>query len=336
MHDTEKNYQHLLKTIGLENSSGDPRELRRFASFDSDAERKEDSVPLHLPKGPHKRNQSREKSPPVNISNSNIQTRGPQDAGYDSRVSQQSQQDPNYLSAQQFNPQYPQYGVSQPPPNYQYPQYGNPQYGMPQAQPAYPVNYQYPPYGTQQPQPQPVNVNYQQPNRDMKESARSEDNFHPNMPPRTQNETPPRSFNDYPANQNQPVAAVNRSGASYGYQPAAEPEAHKETDDRKFNQYTAGTANNAQIRGPEPKKDEYEDDYEEDFELSESYVPDTSKIPSRFGKNRAGAVGANVLGSLGDSGRKAGDPEETISMDFDKEFGKNYIDNLDRLAKKYS
>ena len=153
---------------------------------------------------------------------------------------------------------------------------------------------------------------------------------------------------------------LNRPGTSYGMNTAEPdnnagrfkvinpPESNNQNQYSKWN--TGGGYNNQQESQNEDEKideessnlgasryenkqkknhqDDDDDEYKDDFELSESYVPDnTSKMPSRLSNYRQPQSKRTNEQHL----------EETISMDFDKEFNtKGYVEGLDRYMNKNS
>ena len=165
----------------------------------------------------------------------------------------------------------------------------------------------------------------------------------------TQNETQTQPTN--PSRVNRPTTSygLNANEAENAGRFKVQERAEQPSSDAYSKRNSGGEYNNAQQAQNEDEKideessslgasryenkqkkknqDDDDDEYKDDFELSESYVPDnSSKLPSRLSNYRQPQ-----------SKRNEQHLEETISMDFDKEFNtKNYVEGLDKYINKAS
>jgi len=100
-----------------------------------------------------------------------------------------------------------------------------------------------------------------------------------------------------------------------------------QNEDEKIDEETSNLGASRYENKPKKNNDDDDDEYKDDFELSESLMPDnSSKLPSRLSNYRQPQAKKNEQHL-----------EETISMDFDKEFNtKNYVEGLDRYVNKNS
>jgi len=175
----------------------------------------------------------------------------------------------------------------------------------------------------------------------------------------TQNESS-QPYSTHTESQPANPTRLNRPGTSYGMNSnesdnagrfkVTNPQGNTESNQNQYSKWnTGGGYNNQQEQNEDEKideessnlgasryenkqkrnnQDEDDDEYKDDFELSESLVPDnSSKIPSRLSNYRQ------------PQSKRTNDQhlEETISMDFDKEFNtKGYVEGLDRYMNRNS
>ena len=293
----------------------DPRSRGRYSSYDSEGDRKDEViVPLNLPKGPRKQ------SPKGGFGGPGVGNRPKASGGNSSQQYNRGTQDNNFDDRDQYSNARPDNN------SHQGSTYSNSQYGN---------NFQ-PIAGSNRP------ANYGDQNMNSR-AADGNNNYKAGSPGIN-------SFGEKPSDvhASNEFHSVRRSNqVSFGGSPEVfsgqfqSPEnvrapqqfkADNEDEKRITNQQKPQESITKKAEDQKKVDDDY-DEYEDDFELSESFVPENAI--KGLSKNIKVPGSQNKDGDHGNVDKKKDEPfEDTISMDFDKEFNKNYLEKLDKLVNK--
>ena len=298
----------------MDAESIDPRSRGRFSSYDSEVDRKDEViVPLNLPKGPRKQ------SPKGGFGGPGIGNRLPKTSGGNSNQQyNRGAQDNNFDDRDQYANARPENN------SHQGNIHSNSQYVnnfQPIAGSNRPINYGYD--QSMDYRATDINNNYKGDNQGINNFGEKPSDL------QGSNEFHPSRHSNQVSFGGSPEVFSGQTKNSENFKVPQQFKTDNEEEKRITSQLKPPESNTKKAEDQKKADDDY-DEYEDDFELSESFVPEHAV------KGLSKNIMVNKDGDHGNLDKKKDEPifEDTISMDFDKEFNKNYLDKLDKLVNK--